>query len=363
MSSGTAEHAPSRVSTWHPGWMGVVLGTAGVAVAGLVDPLPSLRIDEAVGAALALVAVVLLPVLLVPYLRRSLRHRDAAGADLAHPGLGALYGTVPAALLVTGLALAQLAVIGWLPTWTAWLVAALMAVGLVGAVALGIAFFSGVIGKEQVPAEAMTGAWFIPIVVLVLVPSVVVRLVALEPAWRSTSWLVLAAASVGAGFLLFLLLAPVIAWRLVTAPPPPSHQAATWWIWLAPAGAGGLGLLATARMTGVAAGGAAAEVLPWAGLVVATGVWGLGTWWALFAGRVLVTTSRASGGLPFHVGSWGFAFPTGAMTALTVELGRSWDAPVLQVAGAVGFVVAVVVWARLAAQTLGAVRSGKAFAR
>jgi C4-dicarboxylate transporter/malic acid transport protein len=343
--------------------MGAVLGTAGVAVAGLVDPLPSLRVDEAVGAVLALVAVVLLPVLLVPYGRRIVRHRDAAGADLAHPGLGALYGTVPAALLVTGLALAQLAVIGWLPGWTAWIVVSLGAAGLLGAVALGVIFFAGVVGRDQVPAEAMTGAWFIPIVVLVLVPSVVVRLLALEPSWRSTSWAALAAASVGAGFLLFLILAPVLAWRLITSPPPPSHQAATWWIWLAPAGAGGLGVLAASRLAAASVGGAAAEVLPWAGLLAATGVWGLGTWWVVFAGRVLVTTSRASGGLPFHVGSWGFAFPTGAMTALTVELGRTWDAPVLQVAGAVGFVVAVVVWARLAVQTVAAVRNGRAFQR
>jgi tellurite resistance protein TehA-like permease len=51
------------------------------------------------------------------------------------------------------------------------------------------------------------------------------------------------------------------------------------------------------------------------------------------------------------------------MTALTVELGRTWDAPVLQVAGAVGFVVAVVVWARLAVQTVAAVRNGRAFQR
>jgi len=358
-----SSEAASRVRTWHPGWMGAVLGTAGVAVAGLVDPLPSLRVDEAVGAVLALVAVVLLPVLLVPYGRRIVRHRDAAGADLAHPGLGALYGTVPAALLVTGLALAQLAVIGWLPGWTAWIVVSLGAAGLLGAVALGVIFFAGVVGRDQVPAEAMTGAWFIPIVVLVLVPSVVVRLLALEPSWRSTSWAALAAASVGAGFLLFLILAPVLAWRLITSPPPPSHQAATWWIWLAPAGAGGLGVLAASRLAAASVGGAAAEVLPWAGLLAATGVWGLGTWWVVFAGRVLVTTSRASGGLPFHVGSWGFAFPTGAMTALTVELGRTWDAPVLQVAGAVGFVVAVVVWARLAVQTVAAVRNGRAFQR
>ena len=352
-----------RVRDWHPAWMGVVLGTGGAAVAGLVDPLPFTRIDEVIGATLAALAVLLLPVLLVPYVQRQRHHPDAAAADLAHPGIGALYGTVLASLLIVGLALAQLAVNGWLPAGTAWVSAALLAVGLVGAIAVGVAFFAGIVAREQVPAEAMTGAWFIPIVVLVLVPSVTARLVVLEPTWRVSSAAVLAAASVGAGLMLFLLLAPVIAWRLITSPTPPALQAATWWIWLAPAGAGGLGLLAASRLAAATVGGVASEVLPAVGLVGATAMWGFGAWWSVFAGRMLVTTSRGRGGLPFHLGSWGFAFPTAAMTALTVELGRSWGAPVLSVLGAAGFVATLLIWVLLASQTVAATRTGRVFLR
>ena len=353
----------SRVREWHPAWMGIVLGTGGAAVAGLVDPLSFTRVDEALGASLTAIATVLLVVLLVPYALRLIRHRHAAAADLAHPGLGAMYGTVPAALLIVGLALAQLAVIGWLPHGTAWLSAALLALGLLGAVIVGVAFFSGVISRQQVPAEAVTGAWFIPIVVLVLVPSLVVRLLILEPSWRVSSAVVLAAAAAGAGLTLVLLLAPVVAWRLITSPPPTTHQASTWWIWLAPAGAGGLGLLATARLTGTWAGGAASSVLPVIGLAGATMLWGFGAWWSVLAGRVLITQSRQGGGLPFHLGSWGFAFPTAAMTALTVELGRSWDSPILGLLGAIGFVATLLVWGRLAVQTIRAARSGHLFIR
>jgi C4-dicarboxylate transporter/malic acid transport protein len=346
-----------RVRDWHPGWMGVVLGTGGMAVAGLVDPLPFTTVDEAIGASLTVVALVLLPVLLVPYAVRQRRHRDAVATDFGHPGLGAMYGTVPASLLIVGLALAQVAVIGWLPSSTAWISAMLLGAGLVGAVAVGVAFFAGIVAREAVPPEAMSGAWFIPIVVLVLVPSVMVRLVLLQPGWRTSSVVVLAAACVGAGLMLFLVLAPVIAWRLITSPSPAAHQAASWWIWLAPAGAGGLGVLATARLAIAEGGTAAVPALALLGLVVATGMWGFAVWWSIFAGRVLVTTARR-GGLPFSLGSWGFAFPTAALTALTVELGRSWDVPVLAVMGAAGFVAGLLIWVRLAVQTVQGIRRG-----
>ena len=154
----------------------------------------------------------------------------------------------------------------------------------------------------------------------------------------------------------------MVAWRLITGPATAPVQAASWWIWLAPAGAGGLGAIALNRLTDRALGGPAVP-LPTTGLLVATVLWGFAVWWALFAGRVLVPMSRAHGGLPFHLGSWGFAFPTAAMAALTVELGRSWDMPALWVTGAVGWVVTLSMWSRLAVQTTAGARSGSLFRR
>ena len=353
----TRPDSPQRVRTWHPGWMGVVLGTGGAAVASLVDPLPGTRVDEAVGAALTLLATVGL-LLLTPYVLRLRRHRDAATADLANPGLGAMYGTAPAALLIVGIALAQLGMLGWLPDGIAWVSIALVVVGVVLALAVGIAFFLRVVAHEQLPVPAISGAWFIPIVVLVLVPSGIARSVALAPSWSSTTALALAAAAWGAGVVLFLLLAPVIAWRLITYPAPPAHMAASWWIWLAPAGAGGLGLIALSRLTSATLGDPVAAVVPTLGLLGASALWGFAVWWALFAGTVVRRVARAGGGLPFHVGSWGFVFPTAAVAALTVELGHSWGSPLLSVVGAVGWFVTLLVWLRLAVQSVGAVRSG-----
>lgn len=364
MSTTGVAPAPSRLQTWHPGWLGVVLGTGGAAVASLSDPVGSLDVDTWIGVGLTVVAVALLPVLLVPYVLRARRHRHAVAADISHPGTGALFGTLPAALLIVGLALAMLGVQGRLPAAaTAWVALVLVLLGVLGALVVGVEFFGRVVRAEQTPPAAMSGAWFIPIVVLVLVPSVVARLAVLEPSWATTGAVLGATAAWGAGFVLFLVLAPVLAWRLVSAPAPPPAMAATWWIWLAPAGAGGLGVLALARLAARVVGGPAAEMLPTAGLLAAAVLWGFGTWWALFAGRVLRDLAREPGGLPFHVGSWGFVFPTAAMAALTVELGRSWDVPAVSVVGTVWWVACVLVWVRVAVQTWSGVRRGTIYSR
>ena len=91
-------------------------------------------------------------------------------------------------------------------------------------------------------------------------------------------------------------------------------------------------------------------------LFIALLLWGFGVWWALLAGRVLRTVATTHGGLGFHLGSWGFVFPTAALAALTIELGRSWSSPVLSVVGALLWVAALVVWGRLAFQTVKGVR-------
>jgi len=342
--------------------MGVVLGTGGAAVASLVDPLPGTRIDEGVGAVLALLATLGL-LLLVPYAVRLRRHRDAAKADLANPGLGAMYGTAPAAMLIVGVALAQLGALGWLPRGIAWVSMALVALGVLLALAIGIAFFARIVAHEQLPVPAMSGAWFIPIVVLVLVPSGVARSIVLQPQWAGATALALAAAAWGAGIVLFLLLGPVVAWRLITSPPPPVHMAASWWIWLAPAGAGGLGIIVLSRLAALTLGEPVAGVAPTLGLIAASALWGFALWWALFAGTVVRRIARAHGGLPFHLGSWGFAFPTAAVAALTIELGHAWVAPLISVLGAAGWVATLAVWGRLAWQTSQGAASGSVFVR
>jgi tellurite resistance protein TehA-like permease len=147
----SAPVAPARgvIETWHPGWLGVVLGTSGVAMASLMDPVGSTTADQVLGALLAAAATVLLVALAVPYVLRLRRHRNALLADLSHPGLGAMFGTVPAAMLIVGVTLAHLGVVGWLPPGVAWISALLTILGVAGALLVGVEFFSRVVAAEQ----------------------------------------------------------------------------------------------------------------------------------------------------------------------------------------------------------------------
>jgi tellurite resistance protein TehA-like permease len=354
--SGTTTSS-TTLAGWHPGWTGVALGTAGVAVAALEDPLAGSDVDLLIGAALALIATVTTAVLVTLLLVRVVRHRHHAGVDLADPRIGAMYGTAPAALIVVALSWAQLAVGGRLPASTAWAVLALLVVGAASALVIGIEFFHRVVHNDAVPVPALSGAWFVPIVVFVLVPSVGVRLLLLQPQWATTTALALMAASWGAGMLLFLLLAPILGWRLVTGPAPVAHQAPSWWIWLAPAGAGGLGAIALSRSAALVVGTEpVAGVVPVLGLLAGTALWGFGAWWAALAGRAVIASRAAAGGLPFHVGSWGFVFPTAAMTVLTIVLGRSWEAPSLAGLGVALWLATLLLWVALAWKTLRGLR-------
>lgn len=354
---GSASAPSSVLSSWHPGWTGVALGTAGVAAVGLADPIAGSQVDTVLGAVLALVATAVLVVLAVMLVARLLRHREHAARDLGNPGIGAQYGTGPAAVLVVALTWTQLALQGRLGAWSSTGAAVLLVVGVALALVVGLRFFHGVVSRDEVPVAAITGAWFVPIVVLVLVPSVVTRLVLLQPAWASTTVLALAAAAWGAGLMLFVLLAPIVGWRLLTGPAPAAHAAPSWWIWLAPAGAGGVGAIALSRLAAVVVREpGVSAVLPVLGLLLGTAMWGFGLWWAALAARAVLSARAAAGGLPFHIGTWGFVFPSAAMTLLTVELGRSWDSSALAALGTALAAAVLLLWVAVSWLTLRGLR-------
>lgn len=358
---------PNRSKTFiekfHPGWPGVPLGTAGVAIATLFDPLPGSSFDTQLGTGLVALALLsLLPILLISTIRL-LKHKKAFLEDLANPGMGALFGTLPAAMLVIALDLAQLGIEGYVPKdFAAYLAVVLALTGILLALGIGFAFFSRVINHAEIPVAAISGAWFIPVVVLVLAPSTFIRTQRLLESISLNIVFVLSVALWGAGFFLFIFLAGVVAWRLITTPTPPAHMAATWFIWLAPFSAGALGLIAIFRWSAeiFSLTGSSLDQANALAMITGLSLWGIGTWWLAFA---IFQVMRMRRELHFHIGSWGFSFPLAAYTALTLELGRMTELNVISNYASLVWIALGGIWFILIQKTILGVFSRSIFSR
>lgn len=344
----------SRIATLHPAWGALAMSIAGAAMVSLLDPLPTSRIDDTIGLILLALSGITAVTITVLYGIKLFAHTDSFLSDLRHPGMGSQTAAWPASLLITALATSQAATTGVvnadLALWPAMIFGAL---GLVGTALVGFVFFSRVIGLEQIPPAAISASWFVPVVPLVLVPSISVRLQRLDSPLPEELLTWLGVAAWGIGFGLFMLLAAIIGGRLLLAEPLPPHALPSWWAWLAPLGAGGLGMVSGATLIGDTSAVAVAE---W--LILA--VWGFSAWWAVFA---LIVIFRSRTAAHFHLGYWAFGFPTAAFASLSLEVARRHDFAVLSAFGAVVWAAlgVLVVW--LVVKTVSGVRSGAVFQR
>jgi C4-dicarboxylate transporter/malic acid transport protein len=359
--------APASASVlrdFHPGWFGAVMGTGIVGVVAYLNPggRPGLlHPAHVVGVAVVLAAWAVAAAIAVPYLVRLFRHGDAALADLRHPVVGALYATLPAALLV--LATATATVGGSLLSTHAVvaIVAVLAAAGsllaLVAAVGFTYVLFSG----DGLATESVNGGWFIPPVVVIIIPVTLVPLLPHVGASAGRLLLLAGYAGLGIGLFLFLLIAAVLVGRLVFHPLPPAPVAPSLWIGLGPIGVGSLALLQLAAAGRPYWGSQAAAVHAVSTLAAAT-LWGFGLWW-LATAMLLLARYLRRGGLAYGVGLWAFTFPLGAYTAATLQLARSWPTHPLEWVAAGLFVLLVAFWLTVTARTLQAIRSGTAWRR
>jgi tellurite resistance protein TehA-like permease len=344
----------SRIKTLHPAWGALSMSVAGAAMVSLLDPLPTSTLDTSIGLVILALSWVTSITITALFGVKLLRHTSQFLADLQHPGMGSQTAAWPASLLITALASSQAGASGSLESsLVVWPAMVFGALGLVGTALVGFAFFSRVIGAEQVPAQAITASWFVPVVPLVLVPSISVRLGSIDAPLPEGFLIWLGVASWGIGFGLFLLLAAIIGGRLLLAEPLPVHALPSWWAWLAPLGAGGLGMISGSTLIGDPA---AVAVAKW--LILA--VWGFSAWWAIFA-LIVIVRSRTEA--HFHLGYWGFGFPTAAFASLSLEVARRHELPWLAGFGAVVWVILGVLLVWLAVRTTSQVVSGAAFRR
>lgn len=351
------ESQPSKLQRMHPAWFATGMSTAGTALLLLLNPLKSTSLDEFAGAVLLYLSAMAAVVLSGFGLTRLFRHRSAFNADLHHPQLGPLVAAWPAGLLVLAVAVAQADLTNVaMQSFGAQFAIGLLTIGLLGTLYVGFNFFFWVVTSSEHNLVMMSGTWFIPAVPLVLVPNAIIRLTKLEVIATTIDTFALSLGFWSAGFGLFLLLAAIVGNRLLTLAPPPAHMAATWWIWLAPLGAGGLGLLAI--------GDLAVELglfdTPATFLVLASALWSFGLWWIAFVAMLLF---RQRNEMHFHLGTWGFGFPSAAFAALTLAIGDRLEISLLQNLATIFATVTFLLWIYLAVRTLQGVASGQVFKR
>ena len=345
---------------FHPGWFGAVMGTAIVGVAASLNPghLTSVATTaRAVSQVMTVIAVALGVILLVLYASRLLLHGDAALADLRDPGVGALYGTVPGAVLVLAAAANAVGPTWFAPSTVRDLVVVLAWIGVPLAFVVSLIFAHTLFLRAELAPEAVNGSWFIPPVVNIVVPLVLVALVPGSSPSTARSLLFLSYGFWGMGFMLYLIVIAMLYQRLVLHPLPQAGLAPSLWIGLGPIGVGSLALL---KMAAVGGGvlGAQRPAVASASKLVATALWGFGAWWLLVATMLLVHYLR-SGSLPYGIGWWGFTFPLGAYTVATLALAQAWNLISLQWVGASLFVVLSVFWIVVVARTLVALGTGE----
>ncbi len=360
-----AEAAPiGIVRGFNPGWYGAVMGTAIVGVGAYLNPGSDREVLTAahdVGLAFVILAWAEAAALLVPYLMRLLRHRDAALADLSNPVLGPLYGTFPGALLVLATATATVGPSLISTHAIVVTVAVLASFGAAITLALGVAFTYFLFIDDGPRPDAANGGWFIPPVANIVIPLPLLVLLGHVDAPSARLLLLLGYASLGIGLVLFILVAVVLFSRLIFHPLPHAQLAPSLWIGLGPIGVGTLAILRLSDASKPFFGAEAAAIKSLS-TVTATVLWGFGLWWLATAAALLVRYLR-QGPLPYGIGLWAFTFPLGAYTVGTFQLGKSWESdPVMW--GAAGLLVLLAVfWFTVAARTAKALVTGQAWER
>lgn len=326
------------------------MGTAALSVAFTLESTVFGGTAFVVIAELLLVVASVLAVILLPrYLTRP-RDRAALAHEISDPGHGAMLATLPAGFLVLAVAWGRVGS-EWLGESIGLTVSAVLVV--VGAiVAMGLSLvWSSAQGRGNADLAGVNGGWLIPPVMSLIVPLALAPQMIAHP--DQASWLLaISLAFYGVGLFLFLAIFALLIARLALRPPIPHAMSPSLWIPLAPAGILGLSLLRLMQA------GAETGVLPESavalGIVVSGLGLGFGLWWALFAFGDLLRVRR-SGGLPYHPGWWGFVFPIAAMQLSMGALGAALDSTPVKIAGAVIFVVLVLVWLLIALRTSAAV--------
>ena len=353
-----APHSGFSVRTFAPAWGAAVMGTGALTVALAVagEGNAAESVTRVASRLLLVVVWAMLTSVVGINLARWIKHREAALDDLHHPVVGGMSATLAGGLLTTAVATGKVGT-GFLPAGLMiWTVVTLTVLGGLLALLIGWEFIGELLSADGVPMPQISGTWFVPPVVTIVVPLALVPIVAEFPE-SSGSLLAISWAMLGIGAVLYLVITAALFMRMAMHPLPPAKLAPTLVIGMGPAGLIGLDMV---RLSQAAVGvGAAEPALVQTVLLPATMSWGFGAWWLVSA---LVVLRKGYQSLPFSISWWGFTFPFGAWTIATLVLGRLWGAAWMEWLGLLATAALAALWLYVATRTVAGMRSGTIWA-
>lgn len=272
----------------------------------------------AAGDALAAAATVLLALLLALYAAKALRYPQAIAGEFQHPVAGALMALVPLALLLC-------IVYYGVPRDPGWIVLAIVALLLQGAVAFRVV---RTLATGELPATAVTPALYLPPAAGGFVGGMALGALG-YPGW--------AALLFGMGLASWALLEVRVLNRLFEGPMPEALRPT-------------IGVEIAPPSVATLAAGVIWPTLPGEVLIVGLGI---------AAGPVVAVMARYPwwSRTPFGVGFWSFSFPLAALAGAVIEVVRRGGWPPL--VGGIAIAIASLVFAFLAVRTIALLARGR----
>jgi len=293
-----------------PSWFAVIMGTGGLANI-LYSRQGCLPFAEKCGLLLAVIALVLYFLVLVPWTLRWIFYYAYVLRDLHNPIAVNFFVTMPVATVIVGTNIYFI--------WSNYLEPSVvypLCLLTYGIALVGVTLFTfyttfRIMRVENLPKpETMNFSWIMaPIAnmaVLLIGNPVLTMTIEKKPEWVM-SVLIANLSLLGIGFFLFIFISAIIFVRLAQYPLPPAELTPSFGIFLSAIGlavSAVIGLAENSELIGLLASTNAAYIL-------AATIWGFGIW---IVGLILLICfyQLKKGGIPFSLGWWAFIFPLAA---------------------------------------------------
>ncbi len=293
------------IKNFSPSWFASVMGTGIFAIAFMLYSKQFSYLG-AFGRGLYYFNIALFIVLIIPWLLRLVLYPKEFLKDLKHPINSNFFATMPFGMLILA---ANFILIGKNMFWGGlfWFIGS----GLI--IIFALITMCIMFRHEEVKAEHLNPAWFIPPVGLIVIPIAGSLLVSSFSGILKEYIIVINLIGFGTGFFIYLALLAVMMYRFILHKPLAEMLAPTVWINLGPIGAGTVSIIQIAKNIGYFTNVQAAI------FSLASLLWAFGIWWLIISISMTLHYLRKLK-LPFALSWWAFTFPLGAYVVASFNI-------------------------------------------